>query len=197
MCIRSAQGLPVPRSVTGRRPPSASEMHFRAHQHERIENAPHRAFAQRGIAVEGHGHVVAAGDPHHESRASARHCRNPAELPVPAANRRPSRRSASGLRPAAPTLAPKARQASAVRSTSPPSSKPSTRVRPMASKSQNKRTVRHGFVARRAQDVPGSGRYAAPPGAAPVCDGSARLAIWLAMPVRTPAGRTSVRTGRS
>ena len=44
---------------------------LRAHQPERIEDAPHRPLAQRGVAVEGRGNSVAADDAHHQPRAGA------------------------------------------------------------------------------------------------------------------------------
>ena len=44
---------------------------LRAHQPQRIEDAPHRPLAQRGVAVEGRGDSVAADDAHHQPRAGA------------------------------------------------------------------------------------------------------------------------------
>ena len=45
--------------------------HLRAHQHERIENAAHRALAQRGVAIKTRRNPMAADHAHHEPRASA------------------------------------------------------------------------------------------------------------------------------
>ena len=42
-----------------------------AHQPERVENAPHRPLAQRGVAVEGRRNSVAADDAHHQPTACA------------------------------------------------------------------------------------------------------------------------------
>ena len=44
---------------------------LRAHQPERIEDAPHRPLAQRGVAVESRGDGVAADDAHHQPGAGA------------------------------------------------------------------------------------------------------------------------------
>ena len=42
-----------------------------AHEPEWIEDAPHRPLAQRGVAVEGCGHAMAADDAHHQPAAGA------------------------------------------------------------------------------------------------------------------------------
>ena len=44
---------------------------LRPHEPQRIEDAPHRPLAQRGVAVEGRGDSVAADDAHHQPAAGA------------------------------------------------------------------------------------------------------------------------------
>ncbi len=43
----------------------------RAHLLERVEDAPHRPLAQRGVAIEGRGDRMRAADAHHQARAGA------------------------------------------------------------------------------------------------------------------------------
>ena len=45
--------------------------HLRAHEDERIEDAPHRPAAQRGVAVEARRDGVAADDAHHQAHPGA------------------------------------------------------------------------------------------------------------------------------
>jgi len=45
--------------------------HLRAHQHQRIENAAHWPFPQRGVAIEPRRDPVAANHAHHQARAGA------------------------------------------------------------------------------------------------------------------------------
>ncbi len=56
----------------GQRPPSASAITWAPICLQRIEDAPHRALAKRGVAVEGRLDRVAADDAHHQPRAGAR-----------------------------------------------------------------------------------------------------------------------------
>ena len=55
----------------GQRPPGASESTCAPICVERLENAPHRPLAQRGVAVEGGGDAVPAHHAHHQPRAGA------------------------------------------------------------------------------------------------------------------------------
>ena len=64
-------GSRAPLSTIGQRPPSASDRTCAPISRERIEDAPHRPLAERGVAVEGRGDSVAADDAHHQPRAGA------------------------------------------------------------------------------------------------------------------------------
>ena len=44
---------------------------LRAHEPQRVEDAPHRPLAQRSVAVEGCGDPMTADDPHHQAAARA------------------------------------------------------------------------------------------------------------------------------
>ena len=77
---------------------------------------------------------MAADDAHHQDASRCRHCRNRACRAARATSRGPRRGSTSGRSPCRSICAPSARQASAVRSTSSPSSTPVTRVSPTLSR---------------------------------------------------------------
>ena len=64
-------GSLVPCSRIGKRPPSCSLQHAGALEQQRVEDAPHRPLAQRGVAVETRGDGMAADDAHHQPRSRA------------------------------------------------------------------------------------------------------------------------------
>ncbi len=150
-----------------------------AHLRERIEDAAHRPLAQGGVAVEGGGDRVAAGDAHHQPRAGAgiaeiEHVRRARR------GRRCRRRGpASGPGPRGRSPAPSARQASAVRSTSSPSSRPSTRVSPIDEQPEDQGAVRDRLVAGDAQ-APLAGR----PPALPATGDAGPLSCDIPCPIR-------------
>ena len=102
---RSGIGSRAPCSVSGSRPPSAAATRAAPIRVERIEHAPHRPLAQRGVAVEGRGDRTAGDRPHDQAAAGA----GIAEVE----RARPVRRTADadavdapGARPGASTLRP-------------------------------------------------------------------------------------------
>ena len=112
--------------------------HLRAHQDERIENAAHRALAQRGVAVEARGDAVAADHAHHQARAGA------GIAEIQRAGRLEDRAEAHAANGPAAFAEPLDRRAELRRrrgrccSTSSPSSRPATLVSPTESRPSRK-----------------------------------------------------------
>ena len=131
---RSARGSAAPRSVMRQRPPSACDEHLRAHLRQRIEDAAHRPLAQRGVAIEGRGDRRGRRRRPSSAASRCRHCRNRA--------RRPARETADADAADAPRAVaacarrprPARGRPRPVRSTSSPSSRPSTSVSPTRSR---------------------------------------------------------------
>ena len=71
--VRYSIGSRLGRSLEQDRTASALALfeHLRAHQDQRIENAAHRPFPQRGVAIETRRDAVPADDAHHQARAGA------------------------------------------------------------------------------------------------------------------------------
>ena len=130
-------GSRAPLSTIGQRPPSASDRTCAPMSLQRIEDAPHRPLAQRGVAVEGRGDSVAADDAHHQPRAGA----GVAEIERLARRQdraEPGPRIRHWPGPVRSMTAPSASQALPVLSTSSPSSSPSTFVSPQARRPNRK-----------------------------------------------------------
>ena len=121
-----------------------------AHRQERRQDAHHRPLAQRGIAVEGRSDAVAGDDAHHQARAGAGIAEIERGGRARAGRRRRPRRRARRPRRARLTVAPSRRQASAVASTSAPSSRPSICRLADRQQAEDQRAMRDRLVARHA-----------------------------------------------
>ena len=159
---------------------------------KRIEDAPHRPLAQRGVAVEGRCDPMAADDAHHQAAAGA----GVAEIerlarrqerpdPGPRIRHAPWRRRAR-------SPAPSAWQAWPVLSTSSPSSRPSTRVSPHVRRpSRNARCEIDLSPGGRTRPLSGRARLALSGEAAEGCENGRTLAIFLGRGANRRATRRS------